>query len=427
VSEQVQLAVAAVWRIESARLIGALTRRLGDLAEAEDLAQEALLAALQQWPSSGVPDNPGAWLMSVAKHRAIDAQRHGAMAEHHHMQIGRELDAAQEHNLPLTLAEESEDRAVLDDDVLRLMFIACHPVLSTDAQLALTLRLLGGLSTAEIARAFLQPEATIAQRIVRAKRSLGAAKVPFELPAPAALAARLDAVLRVIYLIFNEGYTATAGPDWMRPTLCEEAMRLGRMLVSLAPRDVEVLGLLALMELQAARAAARVDAQGQPVLLLEQNRSRWDALLIRRGLAGLQQAESLGVALGPYALQAAIAACHARARQAADTDWQRIVALYDALHACAPSPVVALNRAVAISMADGPAAGLDALQCLLDEPALARYHLLPSVLGDLLCRLGRMQEAEQAFRDAAALTSNRREQALLLQRAEACMGGQSLH
>jgi RNA polymerase sigma factor (sigma-70 family) len=407
-------AIDAVWRIESARLIAGLTRLVGDLGLAEDLAQDALVAALERWPTTGVPDNPGAWLMATAKHRAIDQLRRRQMLDRKHQQLGYELEAQQE-------AAVGDLDAALDDhvgdDLLRLMFTACHPVLSTEARVALTLRLLGGLTTPEIARAFLVPEATVAQRIVRAKRTLTEARVPFEVPRGADLAARLSSVLGVIYLVFNEGYSATAGEDWVRPALCEDALRLGRILAGLAPDEAEVHGLVALMEIQASRLRARVGPRGEPVLLLEQDRGRWDQLLIRRGLAALERAEALTGTLGPYALQAAIAACHARARAAADTDWHRIVALYDALAALTPSPVVELNRAVAVGMAFGPAAGLELVDELADEPALKSYHLLPSVRGDLLAKLGRAQEARTEFERAAALTQNSRERALLLERA----------
>jgi len=408
-----QKAVATVWRMESTRLIGGLMRLVRDLSLAEDLAQDALVAALEQWPANGVPDNPGAWLMAAAKHRAIDRLRRNDMAQRKHDELGVE------HELQQLL--QAPDSDALDDsvgdDVLRLIFIACHPVLSSEARAALTLRLIAGLQTDEIARAFLQSEPTIAQRIVRAKRSLSAANVPFELPPAGELAQRLSSVLAVIYLIFNEGYAATAGDDLMRPQLCEEALRLGRILVALMPREAEAHGLLALMEIQSSRTAARVDGRGEPVLLLDQDRARWDQLLIRRGLAGLQRAEDLGGALGPYALQAAIAACHARARAAADTDWLRIAALYGALAQVLPSPVVELNRAMAVAMAFGPASGLVIADALQDEPTLQNYHLLPSVRADLLAKLGRRDEAAAEFRRAAALTRNLREQAQLQRRA----------
>ncbi|MCQ4165027.1 RNA polymerase sigma factor [Tahibacter harae] len=410
-------AIATVWRMESTRLIGGLMRLVRDLSLAEDLAQDALVAALEQWPQSGVPQNPGAWLMTAAKHRAIDRLRRTDMATRKYDELGQEQELRE--LLQASLADEQLDDPV-GDDVLRLIFIACHPVLSADARAALTLRLIGGLSTDEIARAFLQPEPTIAQRIVRAKRSLSAARVPFEVPAAAELKERLASVLGVIYLVFNEGYSATAGDDWMRPQLCEEALRLGRILAALMPREAEVQGLLALMEIQASRLPARTGADGEPVLLLEQDRSRWDRLLIRRGLAALERAEKLGGSLGPYALQAAIAACHARALRAEDTDWLRIAALYDALAELSPSPVIELNRAVAIAMAFGPEAGLAAADELRDEPALANYHLLPSVRGDLLAKLGRRAEAAVEFQRAAAMTRNTREQAFLRRRALEC-------
>ena len=410
-------AIDAVWRIESAKLIAGLTRIVGDVGLAEDLAQDALVAALERWPESGVPDNPGAWLMATAKHRAIDQLRRRTMLERKHGELGYELEAQQEAAVP------DLDAAIDDhvgDDVLRLMFVSCHPVLSTEAQVALTLRLLGGLTTDEIARAFLVPEPTVAQRIVRAKRTLSEARVPFEVPRREELDERLASVLNVIYLVFNEGYTATAGDDWLRPALCEEALRLGRVLAELAPTQSEVHGLVALMELQASRTRARVGPGGEPILLLDQNRARWDQLLIRRGLAALDRAEQLGGALGPYALQAAIAACHARARTNDETDWARIVALYDALRQLVPSPVVELNRAVAVAMAFGPAAGLELVDRLRSEPALKLYHLLPSVRGDLLWKLGRLDEARGEFERAAAMTRNERERRLLLERAAGC-------
>jgi len=413
-------AIDAVWRIESARLIAGLARAVRDVGLAEDLAQDALVAALERWPESGVPDNPGAWLMAVAKRRAVDLLRRSTLADRKHEQLGRELEADRER------AERDLDAALDDpvgDDLLRLMFTACHPVLSTEARVALTLRLLGGLTTEEIARAFLVPAATVAQRIVRAKRTLAAARVPFEVPGGAELAARLSSVLEVVYLIFNEGYAATAGDDWTRPALCEEALRLGRVLAELAPREPEVHGLVALMEIQASRLRARTGASGEPVLLLDQDRARWDQLLIRRGLAALARAEALGGALGPYALQAAIAACHARARTPDETDWARIAALYDALAELAPSPVVEVNRAVAVAMAFGPAAGLELADALISEPSLRAYHLLPAVRGDLLARLGRSGEARDEFERAASLTRNAREREVLRRRAAACGRG----
>jgi len=407
-------AIDAVWRIESARVIAGLARIVRDVGLAEDLAQDALVAALEQWPTSGVPDNPGAWLMAAAKHRAIDQLRRGKMLERKHEELAHQLEAQQEAAAP------DLDAAIDDpigDDLLRLVFMACHPVLSTEARVALTLRLLGGLTTEEIARAFIVPEPTVAQRIVRAKRTLAEARIPFEVPRGAALAERLSSVLEVVYLVFNEGYSATAGDDWVRPALCEDALRLGRILAELAPDEPEVLGLVALMEIQASRLRARVGPLGEPVLLLDQDRARWDHLLIRRGLAALERVEALGGVLGPYALQAAIAACHARARNAAETDWARIVALYDALARLAPSPVVALNRAVAVGMAFGPAAGLKFVDALTSEPSLKGYHLLPSVRGNLLAKLGRFEEARTEFERAASLTRNARERQLLLERA----------
>ena len=414
-------AIEAVWRIESAKLIAGLTRMTGDVGTAEDLAQDALVAALERWPESGVPDNPGAWLMATAKHRAIDTLRRGKLLERKHAELGHELEARQ-------VSPERELQAALDDhvgdDLLSLMFTACHPVLSTEARTALTLRLLGGLTTDEIARAFLVPKATIAQRIVRAKRTLAAARVPFEVPPPGAeLVARLSSVLEVIYLVFNEGYSATAGDDWMRPALCEDALRLGRILAELVPQEPEVHGLVALMEIQSSRAGARVGPSGEPILLLDQDRGRWDHLLIRRGLAALERVEALGGGYGPYALQAAIAACHARARTPEETDWTRIVALYDALAQLLHSPVVELNRAVALGMAFGPAAGLEVVDTLMSEPSLEEYHLLPAVRGDLLDKLGRSGEARAEFERAASLTRNARERTLLLERAAACARG----
>lgn len=416
-SSDAHRAIDAVWRIEAPRLIAALARLVGDVGTAEELAQDALVAALEQWPEAGVPRSPGAWLMATAKHRALDLLRRDKMLERKHRQLSHELEEQQERTVP-DLHEALDDD--IGDDLLRLMFTACHPVLSTEARVALALRVLGGLTTPEIARAFLVPEATVAQRIVRAKRTLAEARVPFEVPRGADRAERLASVLGVIYLIFNEGYAATAGEDWMRTELCEEALRLGRILAELTPEDPEVHGLVALMEIQASRAAARTGPAGEPILLLDQDRARWDQLLIRRGLAALARAESLGGALGPYALQAAIAACHARAARGEDTDWPRIVALYDALAQLAPSPVVELNRAVAVGMAFGPAAGLEAVDRLLAEPTLKSYHLLPSVRGDLLQKLGRLDEARAEFARAAGLTRNARERAILLERAAGC-------
>jgi RNA polymerase sigma-70 factor (ECF subfamily) len=406
-------AIEAVWRIESARLIAGLARIVRDVGLAEDLAQDALVAALERWPESGIPDKPGAWLMATAKHRAIDLLRRNERLERKHEQLGRELET--EHEMDLDVAIDDD----VGDDLLGLMFTTCHPVLSREARIALTLRLLGGLTTEEIARAFLVPEPTVAQRIVRAKRTLAAAKVPFEVPRGPELAGRLSSVLEVIYLVFNEGYAATAGDDWMRPGLCEEALRLGRILAELVPKEPEVHGLVALMEIQASRSGARVGPSGEPVLLLDQDRGRWDYILVHRGLAALERAEKLGGGPGPYALQAAIAACHARARTAAETDWERIAALYDALAQLAPSPVVELNRAVAFAMAFGPAVGLELVDSLTSEPLLEGYHLLPSVRGDLLAKLGRVDEARAEFERAASLTRNARERELLLERAAA--------
>ncbi|MGA8116878.1 MAG: RNA polymerase sigma factor [Actinocatenispora sp.] len=405
-------AIDAVWRIESAKIIAALTRMVRDIGLAEEIAQDALVAALEQWPGQGVPDNPGAWLMTTAKRRAIDHFRRRQRLETRYEQLGTEAGSRPQVDIADLVAERDED---LGDDLLRLVFISCHPVLSTEARVALTLRLLGGLTTGEIARAFLVPEPTVAQRIVRAKRILAAERVPFEVPDE--LTARLASVLEVIYLVFNEGYTATVGDDWMRPALCEEALRLGRVLAELTPGESEVHGLVALMELQASRSRARVDASGEPVLLLDQDRARWDHVLIGRGLAALERAEKLGGSRGPYALQAAIAACHARAGEPGDTDWARIAALYAALAQVTPSPIVELNRAVAVSMAFGPARGLEIVDELTDEPVLRNYHLLPSVRGDLLSRLGRRDEARAEFERAASLTRNERERALLSQRA----------
>jgi RNA polymerase sigma factor (sigma-70 family) len=413
-------AIEAVWRIESARLIARLARIVRDVGMAEELAQDALVAALEQWPESGVPDNPGAWLMATAKHRAIDQLRRNQRLERKREELGRGFEARQEKSFPDADAALDDD---IGDDLLRLMFTACHPVLTTDARVALTLRLLGGLTTDEIARAFLVPEATVAQRIVRAKRTLAEKNVPIEVPAPAERPARLSSVLEVIYLVFNEGYSATAGDDWVRPELCEDALRLGRILAELVPQEPEVHGLVALMEIQASRLRSRVGPSGEPVVLLDQNRGLWDQLLIRRGLAALERAEQLGGGFGPYALQAAIAACHARAATAAETDWPRIAALYAALAQLAPSPVVELNRAVAVAMAFGPAAGLEIVDALTSEPSLEGYHLLPTVRGDFLTKLGRLDEARAELERAASLTRNARERELLLERARACGGG----
>ncbi|MEP7297320.1 MAG: RNA polymerase sigma factor [Burkholderiales bacterium] len=413
-------AIEAVWRIESAKVVAHAARLVRDVGLAEELAQDALVAALEHWPIEGLPNNPGAWLMATAKNRALDRLRQDALHARKQEEFGRDLDALQSHVVPDfvdALAEASEDD--IGDELLRLVFTACHPVLSTDARVALTLRLIGGLATDEIARAFLVPETTIAQRIVRAKRSLTEARVPFEVPRAAELPDRLASVLEVIYLVFNEGYSATAGDDWMRPALCAEALRLGRVVAELMPDEPEALGLVALLEIQASRTAARVDAQGNPVLLMDQDRSRWDPLLIRRGLAALERAEALGGARGPYALQAALAACHARATRADETDWERIVALYDVLVQLAPSPVVELNRAVAVGMAYGPQAGLALVDALVVDPALAQYHWLPSVRGDLLARLHRTDEARAEFERAADMTRNARERALLMARAQA--------
>jgi RNA polymerase sigma factor (sigma-70 family) len=407
-------AIDAVWRIESAKLIAGLARMVRDVGLAEELAQDALVAALERWPESGVPDRPGAWLMTTAKRRAIDVLRRGRMLERKHEALGREIVARQE--TATTDLDEAIDDPV-GDDLLRLIFTACHPVLPGEARAALTLRVLGGLTAAEIARAYLVPESTIAQRIVRAKRTLRQANVPFEVPRGSQLAARLSSVLEVVYLIFNEGYSATAGEDWMRPALCEEALRLGRILAQLTPGESEVHGLVALMEIQASRLRARVGTSGEPVLLLEQDRSRWDRLLIGRGFAALDRAEALGGPLGPYTLQAAIAACHARALTSGETDWGRIAALYATLAAVSPSPVVELNRAVAVSMAFGPAAGLELVDALAGEASLKTYHLLPAVRGDLLVKLGRRDEARSEFERAATLTENARERRLLLDRA----------
>ncbi|GAB3383344.1 RNA polymerase sigma factor [Lysobacter fragariae] len=411
---QVRRTIDAVWRMESARLIAGLARMLRDVGLAEELAQDALVAALEQWPQSGVPDNPGAWLMTTAKHRAIDRLRRHQLQRRKHEELGFEVELQQE------LHEEDILDALDDpigDDLLRLVFTACHPVLSQESRVALTLRLLGGLTTDEIARAFLVPEPTIAQRIVRAKRTLGDADIPFEVPRGEELVGRLSAVLSVIYLIYNEGYSATAGDDWLRPSLCEDALRLGRILAELLPREAEVHGLVALMEIQSSRAGARIGPSGEPILLLDQDRSRWDRLLIGRGLAALERAEKVRSIRGPYALQAAIAACHARALRPEDTDWARIVGLYGELGQVTPSPIVELNRAVALAMLFGPQAGLELVDALTNEPALERYHLLPSVRGDLLQKLGRLDEARVEFERAAQLTRNARERALLLDRA----------
>jgi len=414
--DEIHRAIDAVWRIESARLIAGLARIVRNVGQAEDLAQDALVAALEQWPQSGVPRKPGAWLMATAKHRAIDRLRRAERLQRKHEELGRDIEAQQ------STTAAALDAAIDDevgDDLLRLMFVACHPVLATEARIALTLRLLGGLTTEEIARAFLVPAATVAQRIVRAKRTLAEARVPFEVPGAHERAARLSSVLEVIYLIFNEGYSATAGDDWIRPALCEDALRLGRILAELAPGEPEVHGLVALMEIQASRLRARVGPSGEPVVLLDQDRGRWDRLLISRGLAALERAEKIGDGLGPYAIQAAIAACHARAHSAAQTDWTRIAALYDALVQLAPSPVVELNRAVAVGMAFGPAAALEIVDRLNSGPSLRSYHLLPSVRGDLLAKLGRIDEARAEFERAASLTRNTRERELLLDRAAA--------
>jgi len=409
-----------VWRIEAPRLIAGLAGFVRDVGLAEDLAQDALVSALEQWPDEGVPSNPGAWLMAVGKRRAIDRLRRGKVLERKQEELGRDLEMRQQEG-------GSELDAALDDgiedDLLRLVFTTCHPMLSTEARVALTLRMLGGLTTGEIARAFLVSESTVAQRIVRAKRTLAEADVPFEVPGNEELPERLSSVLEVIYLVFNEGYAATAGDDWMRPALCEEALRLGRVLAELAPQESEVHGLVALMEIQASRSRARVGASGEPVLLLDQDRARWDWLLIGRGLAALERAEALGGAVGPYALQAAIAACHARARTAAETDWARIAALYGALARLSPSPVVELNRAVAVGMASGPAAGLELVDRLTSEPALAAYHLLPSVRGDLLEKLGRLDEARAEYERAMSLTQNEAQRRLLTERVAACAAG----
>jgi len=410
-------AIDAVWRIESARLIAGLARIVRDVGVAEELAQDALVAALEQWPESGVPRNPGAWLMAAAKHRAIDHFRRSKLLDRKHSELGAELEA-QQGNAAQEIVASLDDH--VGDDLLSLVFTACHPALSPEARVALTLRLLGGLTTDEIARAFLVAESTIAQRIVRAKRTLAEKQVPFEVPRGPELAARLSSVLEVIYLIFNEGYSATAGDDWMRPALCEDALRLGRILAELAPREPEAHGLIALMEIQASRFKARVGRSGEPILLLDQNRARWDHLLIHRGLTALQRAEALGGARGPYVLQAAIAACHGRARVAEETDWVRIASLYEVLAEVTPSPVVELNRAVAVTMAFGPAAGLELVDQLVSQGVLDGYHLLPSVRGDFLFKLGRLEEAREEFERAATLTRNIRERDLLLGRAGEC-------
>ena len=407
----------AVWRIESAKIIAVLTRMLRDVGLAEEMAQEALVSALETWPEHGEPDKPAAWLMTAAKNRALDYLRHKKLEQDKEAELTYEIEGLLQDAAP-DLERTLDDN--IGDDLLRLVFISCHPVLPTEGRVALTLRLLGGLTTDEIARAFLVPEPTVAQRIVRAKRTLTAAQVPFEVPRGPELVERLSSVLQVIYLIYNEGYSASAGADWMRPALCEEALRLGRILAELVPQEPEVHGLVALMEIQSSRQRARTDAQGAPVLLLEQDRAKWDQLLIRRGLAALARAEQLGRSLGPYALQAAITACHARARKAGETDWNRISALYEELAQLAPSPVIELNRAVALSMTFGPATGLELADTLLDEPALRNYHLLPSVRGHLLFQLGRLDEARAEFERAAQLTQNERERALLLSRAAAC-------
>jgi RNA polymerase sigma factor (sigma-70 family) len=413
-------AIAAVWRIESAKIVAGVARMVRDIGLAEELAQDALVAALEHWPQQGVPDNPGAWLMATAKNRALDRLRRDKVLEAKLEQIGHDLEAQEALIVPDFVDALDDARAdQIGDDMLRLIFTACHPVLSAEARVALTLKLLGGLTTHEIARAYLVPEPTIAQRIVRAKRTLTEARVPYELPRGEALGERLASVLEVVYLIFNEGYTATAGDDWMRPALCDEALRLGRMLAQLAPGEAQVHGLVALMEIQASRSAARTDAAGNPVLLMEQDRKRWDLLLIRRGLVALERAESLGGALGPYALQAAIAACHARAHAAKDTDWKRIAALYDALAQVTPSPVIELNRAVAVGMAYGPAAGLAIADTLQGDKTMRNYQWLPSVRGDLLAKLGRHAEARAEFERAAAMAANAKERELLLARASA--------
>ncbi|HEV8374639.1 MAG TPA: RNA polymerase sigma factor [Candidatus Polarisedimenticolia bacterium] len=414
---EIHRTIDAIWRMESAKIIAGLARIVRDVGIAEDLAQDALVAALEQWPESGVPDNPGAWLMATAKHRAIDQLRRTTRFERKQEAIGPDREARQTPDLEAGIDDE------IGDDLLRLVFISCHPILSAEARVALTLRLLGGLTTEEIARAFLVSEPTIAQRIVRAKRTLSEANVPFEVPRLSELAARLSSVLEVIYLIFNEGYSATAGDEWMRPALCEDALRLGRILAELLPSEPEVHGLIALMEIQASRTRARLGPGGEPVLLLDQDRSRWDRVLMGRGLAALERASRLDGETGPYVLQAAIAACHARAATAQETDWRSIVSLYDALLGIDPSPIVELNQAVAVAMASGPAAGLERVEALASDPSLASYHLLPSVRGDLLMKLGRVDEARAAFECAASLTRNSRERELLLGRAAACGRG----
>ena len=408
--------IDAIWRIESPKLIAGLARIVRDVGMAEELAQDAIVAALEKWPKSGVPDNPGAWLMATAKHRAVDRLRRNSVLQRKHEELGRDLEVRQrvEPDLDATIDDD------IGDDLLRLIFVSCHPVLSKEARVALTLRLLGGLKTEEIARAFLVSEATVAQRIVRAKRTLSEAHVPFEIPSAEERTSRLSSVLEVIYLVFNEGYSASSGDDWLRPALCEDALRLGRVLAELVSDDPEVHGLVALMEIQASRLRARTSPTGKPILLQDQDRGRWDQLLIRRGLKALDRAEKLGAALGPYALQAEIAACHARARTFDETDWPRIAALYDALAQIAPSPVVELNRAIAVSRAFGPNAGLEIVDALTSEPSLRDYHLLPSVRGDLLVKLGRLAEARSEFARAATLTRNERERELLLERASAC-------
>ena len=419
IATETQRAIEAVWRIESARVIAGLTRIVRDVGVAEELAQDALVAALEQWPDLGIPQNAGAWLMGTAKHRAIDHLRRNALINRKHEILGRDF-AERENEIPDYAAAMDDN---IGDNLLRLVFIACHPVLSGEARVALTLRLLGGLTTAEIARAYLALEPAIAQRIVRAKRTLAEAHVPFEVPRGAEFTARLESVFQVLYLIFNEGYSATSGDDWMRPALCEEALRLGRILAELVPNEPEVHGLVSLMEIQASRSKARISATGEPILLLDQDRARWDRLLIHRGLAALDRAEQLSPKRGPYTIQAAIAACHARAATAADTDWARIVSLYNELMEVAPSPVIELNRAVAVGMASGPAAGLELIELLRDDPALRGYHLLPSVRCDLLHKLGRLKEARAEFEEAAALARNARERHLLLERARSCETG----